>query len=119
MELCERLKAERERLQLTQPRVGELLGVGKTTVINWEKGASAPTAVHLAVLSVLGVDVLYVLTGKRDRPAAKVLTADEQKLLERYAEADDAGRKMAHRVLGPDPDQVPVAKVPRRGRKTA
>ncbi len=60
-----RLKEERSRLGLTQPQVAERCGIGKTTVINWEKDASSPSAPQLSALSGLGVDVMYVLTGKR------------------------------------------------------
>ncbi|MES2948648.1 MAG: helix-turn-helix transcriptional regulator [Pseudomonadota bacterium] len=67
MGISERLKRERERLDLSQSRLGELIGVGKTTVINWEKGASAPDAVQLAAISTTGADVLYVITGKRSQ----------------------------------------------------
>ena len=60
-----RLKEERSRLGLTQPQVAERCGIGKTTVINWEKDASSPSAPQLSALSGLGIDVMYVLTGKR------------------------------------------------------
>ena len=60
-----RLKEERSRLGLTQPQVAERCGIGKTTVINWEKDASSPNAPQLSALSGLGIDVMYVLTGKR------------------------------------------------------
>ena len=65
MSVADRFKSERERLALTQPRVAELTGVGKTTVINWEKALSSPTAVQLSALAEVGLDVLYVITGQR------------------------------------------------------
>ena len=65
MSVADRFKSERERLALTQPRVADLTGVGKTTVINWEKGLSSPTAVQLSALAEVGLDVLYVVTGQR------------------------------------------------------
>ena len=65
MSVADRFKSERERLALTQPRVADLTGVGKTTVINWEKGLSSPTAVQLSALAEVGLDVLYVITGQR------------------------------------------------------
>lgn len=63
MSVAGRLKSERARLRLTQPDVARALGVGKTTVINWEKGSSSPDAVQLSALADIGVDVLYVVTG--------------------------------------------------------
>lgn len=59
-----RLKEERERLGLTQPGLGELVGAAKRTVIDWEKGVSSPTAVQMATFAEAGMDVGYVLLGK-------------------------------------------------------
>ena len=72
MSIHERLKAERERLHLSQPSLATLASVGKTTVINWEKGASAPDAVQLAAIASAGADVLYILTGRRSQAVAEV-----------------------------------------------
>lgn len=74
----DRLKSERERLGLTQPVLAAQAGTQKGTVINWEKGASSPTAVQLAALSALGLDVLYVVTGER---SAVAMSSDEQELV--------------------------------------
>ncbi|MGZ8172861.1 MULTISPECIES: helix-turn-helix transcriptional regulator [Methylobacter] len=60
-----RLKSERERLDLTQPAFAEVAGAKKRTVIDWEKGVSSPTAVQLSALSAIGIDVQFVLTGVR------------------------------------------------------
>lgn len=65
MNVHERLKSERERLNLSQTGFADLAKVGKTTVINWEKGASSPDAVQLSALADAGADVLYILTGQR------------------------------------------------------
>lgn len=64
MAIHERLKSERERLTLSQTRLADLGGVGKTTVINWEKGTSSPDALQLAAFATAGMDVAYVLSGK-------------------------------------------------------
>lgn len=92
MSLAERFKTERERLGLTQPRVADLTDVGKTTVINWEKGQSSPTAVQLSVLAEAGLDVLYVVTGERTsaQPAAD---AAEQVLLDSYRRCNAQARQ--------------------------
>lgn len=72
MTIHERLKKERERLDMSQPVFAGFAGVGKTTVINWEKGASAPDAVQLGKLAAAGADVLYILTGRRSQGVAEV-----------------------------------------------
>lgn len=60
-----RLRSERERLGLTQPQLAEIAGAAKRTVVDWEKGVSSPTGVQLARLAVAGIDVQFVLIGKR------------------------------------------------------
>ncbi|WP_405119473.1 helix-turn-helix domain-containing protein [Pseudomonas leptonychotis] len=60
-----RLKEERERLGFTQPDFAAAAGAAKRTLIEWEKGSTSPNAVQIAALSSVGVDVLYVLTGRR------------------------------------------------------
>ena len=65
MTIGERLKEERQRAGLSQPALAAIAGASKSAVISWEKGASAPTATALAELANAGMDVLYVVTGKR------------------------------------------------------
>lgn len=93
--LADRIKSERERLALTQPRVADLTGVGKTTVINWEKGVSSPTAVQLAALAAAGADVLFVVTGQRSQAAAEVelLPSDERVLVDAYRRCNAEARR--------------------------
>lgn len=94
MSLADRFKSERERLALTQPRVADLAGVGKTTVINWEKGLSSPTAVQLSALAEVGLDVLYVITGQRSKPLepAQELPRQEQEWLALYRNSSEEVR---------------------------
>nr|WP_255698560.1 S24 family peptidase [Halomonas desiderata] len=66
MTIGERLKAERERLGLSQTALAQVGGVGKTTQINYEKGARSPDAAYLSALDGAGVDVQFVLTGRRE-----------------------------------------------------
>ena len=90
----ERLKAERERLGYTQTEFAEIVGASKRTQIGWEQGRSAPDALALATWIEEGLDVAYVLTGKRSRKdAASELPADEQLLLEAYRGLAAAKRK--------------------------
>ena len=89
MSVHERLCIERERLGVSQSRLGAIAGVGKTTVINWEKGASSPTAVQLSELAAAGLDVLYVITGTRVGGVVPppTLTDDERELLRLFRAA--------------------------------
>lgn len=97
MSLHERFKAERERLGFTQPEVAALTAVGKTTVINWEKGSSSPTAAQLEKLSKFGMDVLFVVTGTHAGGVAPApsLTTEESTMLDYFRQAPAAVRRAA------------------------
>jgi transcriptional regulator with XRE-family HTH domain len=86
MSIPKRIKAERERLGLSQPQMGELVHAGKTTVINWEKGASAPDALQLSAMADAGADVLYILTNQRSQGFTEIelLPSDERVLVDAY-----------------------------------
>lgn len=101
MSLSERLKAERDRLGFTQPQIAALADVGKTTVINWEKGLSSPTAAQLEALSKFGLDVLFVVTGefKGGAQPAPTLSPEESTLLEYFRAAPPAVKRAAMGAL--------------------
>lgn len=83
MTIGERLREERERLGLSQPKFAAIAGTTKQTLFSWETGKTAPDGFQLAALGTEQVDVLYVLTGQRTggvKPAP-TLTADEEELL--------------------------------------
>ncbi|TXF11899.1 helix-turn-helix transcriptional regulator [Pelomicrobium methylotrophicum] len=67
-----RLKEERERLGLSQTAFAEGCGLKKLAQINYEKGERMPDAEYLLRASQLGADVLYILTGRRERPASEL-----------------------------------------------
>ena len=83
MDFKERFRFERERLGFSQPKLGELLSVGKTTVINWEKGASSPDAAQLLIFVAAGADPLFLLADTRD-PARPALDQAERVLIDSY-----------------------------------
>lgn len=64
-----RLKEERKRLSLTQEAMGLACGVAKRTQILFEKDAHLPGGAYFIAADELGVDVTYVLVGRRDRLA--------------------------------------------------
>lgn len=61
----ERLRAERERIGLTQADLAEKMGVHKNTQARYEKADTQPPSGYLTGLRSLGVDSDYVLTGVR------------------------------------------------------
>ena len=68
MSLGSRLKEERERLDLSQVEFREACGASKTAQFYFENDRNLPGAAYLIAADALGVDVLYVLTGRRGRP---------------------------------------------------
>lgn len=63
--IFDRLKEERDRLGLNQTQLAESIDIGRNTVVNWERGASSPSAQQLAVMSAHGFDAMYIVTGER------------------------------------------------------
>lgn len=60
-----RLKFERERLGFNQTDFAALASVSKAAQISWEKSAAYPNATCLADFAQAGVDVLFVVTGRK------------------------------------------------------
>lgn len=77
----DRLRQEREGLGLPQPEMAALGGAKPRTYQDWERGVAAVSAEFLAVVASAGIDVLYVVTGKRDGGAS--LSPSENELLTR------------------------------------
>ena len=63
--LGQRLRAERERLGLSQTAFWGIGGGQKRAQINYEAGERQPDAAYLAAIAAAGADVLYILTGQR------------------------------------------------------
>ncbi|SFU85657.1 Helix-turn-helix domain-containing protein [Paenacidovorax caeni] len=92
MPIGERLREERERLGLSQPKFAELAGTTKQTLFSWESGRTAPDGFQMAAFSAAGVDVLYVLTGERSG-AHPAHDAAEQVLLDSYRRCSAQARQ--------------------------
>lgn len=64
-DLSERLIQERKRLGATQGALATAGRVARSAQANYEAGNRQPDADYLAGVAELGVDVLYVVTGRR------------------------------------------------------
>ena len=60
-----RIREERERLCLTQIEMAEAGGASRSSQKLYEKG-KPPSTAYLAAISAAGVDVLYIVTGRRE-----------------------------------------------------
>ncbi|MCW2478854.1 helix-turn-helix transcriptional regulator [Candidatus Symbiopectobacterium sp. NZEC135] len=108
-----RIKEERERLSLTQQGMAEAIGVAKRTFIDWEKERTSPTAVQLSALSLMGMDVLYVLTGQRSSTTAREkpsLTRRQSALLDNYDHLGEADKAALERTAFALAEQERVGK---------
>lgn len=95
MDIGPRIKAERERLGLSQTAFAELLGSTKRSVINWEGEAASPPADAVARMAAIGADALFILLGQRSQPIepAAALPKDKQALLNSYDMCSAAAKK--------------------------
>lgn len=96
MELWQRLKSAREKHQWTQVEAAAEIGVGTSTLANWEQGKAAPRGKHLRkAAEVYGVPLSY-FTGDPASDAGPQPTLDMDALqdsLQRIvARAPDAPR---------------------------
>ena len=73
----ERLRTERERLELSQQGLAEKCGVTARSQRNYESGERNPDSAYLAAIAAAGADVLYILTGQRSGVAAAAPVAAE------------------------------------------
>jgi len=91
--LSDRLREERVRTGLSQAAFAERAGTTGRSQRNYESGERFPDSNYLEALARIGVDVLYILTGRRE---AEALSTEEKLLIERYRAADEATR---YRIL--------------------
>lgn len=87
-----RLREERDRLGLDQMALATHAGIGRKSQYNYEMDERAPDATYLAAIAELGIDVRYVVTGKRDYPLAMALSPEEKQLVTLYRHAPEPVR---------------------------
>lgn len=87
-----RLKEERERCGITQAQIAEVTGVNIKSVGRWEREIPIPSD-KLAMLAILGFDVLYVLIGQRSMPITSTLNPREEALLDNYRNTNEQGQR--------------------------
>ena len=92
---AERLKEERMRLEMNQNDFAKSCGVKRNAQIKYEKSERNPDSNYLEKAHEIGVDVSYLITGKRTQPVE--LPSDEALLLESYRALDVEEKKMSLR----------------------
>jgi transcriptional regulator with XRE-family HTH domain len=96
----ERLREERTRLGLNQDAFAQLGGITRNTQGSYEKGERNPDSIYLTAVIKAGVDVLYVLTGRRTQQAVEGLNEEEAALLNQFRTLSDYDQKAVHRIIG-------------------
>lgn len=90
-----RLKEERKKLGLTQAQAAEKCGVSGRMWGDYERGISQPKTELFFQFEKAGIDVQYVMHGRRDETAAmpsEKLSKEEQELLALFRQASDNGK---------------------------
>ncbi|WP_413791989.1 MULTISPECIES: helix-turn-helix domain-containing protein [unclassified Pseudomonas] len=95
----ERLREERTRLGLNQDAFAQLGGITRNTQGSYEKGERNPDSVYLTAVLKAGVDVPYVLTGRRIQRAFEGLSEDEETLLNQFRTLSAYDQKAVHRII--------------------
>lgn len=90
---AERLKEERLHSALTQAEMAEITEVSREMWGKYERGAALPGVAVLMAADRAGLDVLYLLTGRRKVMGVDTLGEAERQLVASYAKADQAGRE--------------------------
>ncbi|WP_091571152.1 helix-turn-helix domain-containing protein [Oryzisolibacter propanilivorax] len=89
------------RGETTQSAFAERLGVNRKTVERWEAGERLPDGQSLlALMTVCGADVNYILTGQRSQAAAppSALPPRVRALVQNYEATDEEGRRHIERA---------------------
>lgn len=97
--LGDRLREERDRLGLNQTDFGLQVGVSRGTQKAYELGTGAPDVRYLAALEAIGVDVSYVLIGRRFTHETADVDEVEQTLIERYRSLNAADKQSVNRIV--------------------
>lgn len=76
---AKRLKEMRKKVGLSQPKLGELIGMSRFSIIDYESGKTAPDIDTLAKLAnVFRVSVAYLM-GETDDPGPQLVKESEEK----------------------------------------
>lgn len=78
------MREERRRLGLTQDQLAGIAGVTRRAQTRYETDANSASSTYFSTIAETGIDVLYVLTGKRSVPVQSTLTNEELALLDNY-----------------------------------
>lgn len=95
-----RIRAERERLGMTQRVFGDIGGVEPNAQGKYESGERTPRIDYLAAVTARGVDASYVLSGTPTPMAVDSLSPEEGQLLASFRCLQPADQAAVRRLVG-------------------
>lgn len=96
--LGERLREERDRLGINQNELADIGGVKRNSQGNYERGRQNPDTAYLLAVAKVGVDVMYVLFGRRDH-AVEARAGIEAEMICSFRSLSAADQAVARRVV--------------------
>ncbi|WP_238351668.1 helix-turn-helix transcriptional regulator [Pseudomonas sp. SWRI99] len=96
--LGERLREERDRLGINQNQLADIGGVKRNSQGNYENDRQRPDTAYLLAVSKIGVDVVYVLFGRRDT-AVSTHTTIENEVLNCFRSLSPGDQIAVHRIV--------------------
>lgn len=98
--LGKRIKARREELGLSQAQLAEKVGVGKTSISNYEKDVSSPNEpILIKLFDALKCDANYLYADYIVTDDGFILTEHEKELIETYRSLDEIGKQAVCSIL--------------------
>ncbi|HIJ83538.1 MAG: hypothetical protein HW380_2545 [Magnetococcales bacterium] len=90
-EFCDRLREERDKLELNQREFGRIGGVTLDAQSRYERGQRSPNSKYLEAIAAAGADVAYIITGVRaGTPGVPPLSREEECLLDNYRHSPES-----------------------------
>lgn len=102
MEIKDIIRKRREELNLTYEQLGNIVGVGKSTVRKWETGMieNMRRDSIVALAKALNISPAIIMGWENDNTEEKVninLSKEETTLLENFSKLNDLGKKEANK----------------------
>ncbi|WP_268796757.1 helix-turn-helix domain-containing protein [Pseudomonas huanghezhanensis] len=88
-DLGSRLKETRKSMGLSQQDFGAIGGVEANAQGKYESGERIPRSDYLAALNQKGIDVLYILSGKKTPMDHESLNDEERRIITHYRELSE------------------------------
>jgi transcriptional regulator with XRE-family HTH domain len=107
MTIGERIRSTRKEIGMGQTELGKKAGMSQSALSEVENGDSASTSKLPSIAAALGVNALWLETGKGPKHAIKNISARELQLVIAYREASDEGRTFIEMACSSAPKREP------------